>query len=147
MCINLEVSFLLFNSNYTINKLTTILTFLFTSRLTSGTNTYHIHIESLEIENLYLLINITITGVEISEFVGYDLGLKAVKPFSEGSLVLTVPRKVMMTENDARESSLSEFIVMDPLLQNMPNITLALFLLLEKNNPGKINFIFYAYIL
>lgn len=59
------------------------------------------------------------------------------KPFSEGSLVLTVPSKVMMTENDARDSSLSEFIAKDPLLQNMPNITLALFLLLEKNNLGR----------
>lgn len=78
-----------------------------------------------------------VTGVEISEFAGYDLGLKAVKPFSEGGLILTVPSKVMMTENDARDSSLSEFISMDPLLQNMPNITLALFLLLEKNDQGR----------
>ncbi|XP_026330647.1 histone-lysine N-methyltransferase setd3 [Hyposmocoma kahamanoa] len=74
-------------------------------------------------------------GVEICEFIGYDLGLKAVKPFSEGSLILKVPSKVMMTEKDARDSSLSEFIGKDPLLQNMPNITLALFVLLEKNNP------------
>lgn len=74
-------------------------------------------------------------GTEISEFAGYELGLKAGKAFTEGSLILTVPAKVMMTEKNAQESDLAEFIAVDPLLQNMPNITLALFLLLEKNNP------------
>ncbi|KAJ2951669.1 hypothetical protein O0L34_g13829 [Tuta absoluta] len=74
-------------------------------------------------------------GVEIAEFDGYDLGLKAAKDFPEGSLILTVPSKVMMTEKNAQDSDLSAFITMDPLLQNMPNITLALFLLLEKTNP------------
>ncbi|KAJ0176061.1 hypothetical protein K1T71_008235 [Dendrolimus kikuchii] len=73
-------------------------------------------------------------GVQISEFEGYDLGLKATKTFTEGSLILTVPAKVMMTEKDAQDSDLADFIAVDPLLQNMPNITLALFLLLEKNN-------------
>ncbi|XP_063538593.1 actin-histidine N-methyltransferase [Cydia strobilella] len=73
-------------------------------------------------------------GIDIQEFEGYDLGLVAKKEFKEGSLVLTVPRKLMMTEQNARDSTLSEFIAVDPLLQNMPNITLALFLLLEKNN-------------
>lgn len=78
------------------------------------------------------------TGIQISEFKGYDLGLKAIKNFTEGSLILMVPAKVMMTEKDAQESDLADFIAVDLLLQNMPNITLALFLLLEKNNPGKI---------
>ncbi|XP_026728696.1 histone-lysine N-methyltransferase setd3 [Trichoplusia ni] len=74
-------------------------------------------------------------GVEISEFEGYELGLKAKKDFKEGSLILTIPSKVMLTEKSAKESELATFISVDPLLQNMPNITLALFLLLEKNNP------------
>ena len=78
------------------------------------------------------------TGIEISEFEGYELGLKATKEFKEGSLVLTVPTKVMMTEKDAKESELGSFITVDPLLQSMPNITLAMFLLLEKHNPGKL---------
>lgn len=69
------------------------------------------------------------------------MGLKATKEFPEGSLVLTVPSKVMMTENNAKESSLSEFISVDPLLQNMPNITLALFLVLEKSKAGVLFFI------
>ncbi|CAG9788151.1 unnamed protein product [Diatraea saccharalis] len=73
-------------------------------------------------------------GVKIAEFEGYELGLKTTKDFKEGSLILTVPANVMMSERNAQESELSEFIKVDPLLQNMPNITLALFLLLEKNN-------------
>lgn len=80
-------------------------------------------------------------GIEISEFEGYELGLKAVKEFKEDSLILTIPTKVMMTEKSAQESELSAFIKVDPLLQNMPNITLALFLLLEKNNPGNVQII------
>lgn len=88
--------------------------------------------------NLELMLPFTISGVEIAEFEGYELGLKATKDFAEGSLILTIPSKVMMTEKNARESTLSEFIAIDPLLQNMPNITLALFLLIEKNNPGKL---------
>ncbi|XP_068628869.1 actin-histidine N-methyltransferase [Battus philenor] len=74
-------------------------------------------------------------GVEISSFDGYDLGLKATKDFPEDSLILTVPSKVMMTEKDALESDLGAFIKVDPVLMNMPNITLALFLLLEKSKP------------
>lgn len=92
------------------------------------------------ISNIFSLVSklfCFIPGIEISEFDGYDLGLKATKQFKEGSLVLTVPSKVMMTEKNAQESNLAAFIAIDPLLQNMPNITLALFLLLEKINPGK----------
>ncbi|CAK1582718.1 unnamed protein product [Parnassius mnemosyne] len=70
--------------------------------------------------------------VEISNFEGFDLGLKAMKDFPEDSLILTVPSKIMMSEKDALESELGLFINLDPILKNMPNITLALFLLLEK---------------
>ncbi|XP_053608215.1 actin-histidine N-methyltransferase isoform X2 [Plodia interpunctella] len=77
-------------------------------------------------------------GVEIGEYEDYELGLKAVNNFKEGSLLLTVPTNVMMTEQNARESNLAAFINVDPLLQNMPNITLALFLLLEKNKDDSV---------
>ncbi|KAF9807825.1 hypothetical protein SFRURICE_000606, partial [Spodoptera frugiperda] len=76
---------------------------------------------------------VQLDGIEIAEFEGYEFGLKATKEFKEGSLLLTVPSKLMMTEKNAKESELGSFS--DPLLQNMPNITLALFLLLEKNDP------------
>ncbi|KAJ8720285.1 hypothetical protein PYW07_012328 [Mythimna separata] len=78
---------------------------------------------------------VQLDGIEISEFKGYEMGLKAIKEFKEGSLILTVPTKVMMTEKNAKESELGNFITVDPLLQSMPNITLAMFLLLEKHNP------------
>lgn len=84
---------------------------------------------------LFIFIN-CISGIEISEFEGYDLGLKATKDFPESSLLLTVPRKLMLTAQEAADSDLNAFITIDPLLQNMPNITLALFLLSEKSNPG-----------
>lgn len=77
-----------------------------------------------------------ILGIEISDFEGYELGLKAINKFDEGSLLLTVPNKVMMSEKNTRESDLSTYINVDPVLQNMPNITLALFLLYEKTCPG-----------
>ncbi|XP_026749451.3 actin-histidine N-methyltransferase [Galleria mellonella] len=92
----------------------------------------------LNIENFLKWLNenvATFEGVEIGEFEGYEFGLKATKNFKEGSLLLTVPSKLMLTVQNAKESELSDFISVDPLLQNMPNITLSLFLLLEKNNP------------
>lgn len=85
---------------------------------------------------LYLLRDLLFSGVEISEFEGYDMGLKATKDFNEDSLILTVPGKVMLSEKDAIESELSSFINVDPVLKNMRNITLALYLLLERNKSG-----------
>lgn len=76
-------------------------------------------------------------GIEIGDFGEYELGLKAKKNFPEDSLLLTVPSKVMMSERDAVKSELGHFINFDPILKNMPNITLALFLLLEKSKEGK----------
>ncbi|XP_013173018.1 PREDICTED: histone-lysine N-methyltransferase setd3 [Papilio xuthus] len=74
-------------------------------------------------------------GVEISEFEGYDMGLKATKDFPEDSLILTVPGKLMLTEKNAIESELNSFINVDPILMNMSNISLALYLLLERSKP------------
>ncbi|XP_045526319.1 actin-histidine N-methyltransferase [Pieris brassicae] len=72
-------------------------------------------------------------GLEIASFEDYEYGLKALKSFPEDSLLLTIPKQVMMTEIDAQKSDLSEFIKDDVLMQNMPNVTLALFLLFEKS--------------
>ncbi|VVC95399.1 unnamed protein product [Leptidea sinapis] len=74
-------------------------------------------------------------GVAISAFDGYGLGLKALKHFPDESLILTIPEKVMMTEQDAYNSELSGFIKKDLLMQTMSNVSLALFLLLEKSKP------------
>ncbi|XP_041981122.1 actin-histidine N-methyltransferase [Aricia agestis] len=73
-------------------------------------------------------------GIEVCEFEGYELGLKATKEFTEGSLMLTVPRKLMMSVSNAEQSELSQFLEIDPL-KVMPNYILAFYLLLEKQNP------------
>lgn len=73
-----------------------------------------------------------IDGVEIGEFDGYGYGLKAVKDIKEGDLLICVPRKLMMTTEFARTSELEFLCKNDPMLAHMPNIILALFLLLEK---------------
>ncbi|KAK9512653.1 hypothetical protein O3M35_001030 [Rhynocoris fuscipes] len=73
-----------------------------------------------------------IDGVEIGEFDGYEYGLKAVKDIKEGELLICVPRKLMMTTEFARTSELEFLFKNDPMLAHMPNIILALFLLLEK---------------
>ncbi len=79
-----------------------------------------------------------IEGVAIADFggAGQGLGLKVTKELKKGDLVLSIPRKVFMSTETARDSSLSELIVKDPMLQRMPNVALALHLLVEKNSPA-----------
>lgn len=71
-------------------------------------------------------------GIEISEFPGYDFGLKAKKEYPEGSPILRIPRKLMLTEDNTKQPNFSVLFEKDPLLQHMPNIRLALYLLVEK---------------
>lgn len=75
-------------------------------------------------------------GLSIEEFPGYELGIKAERDITEGSLVISVPRKLMMTLEAARKSVLGSLIDKDKMLQNMPNVTLAIFLLLQKFTPN-----------
>lgn len=71
-------------------------------------------------------------GAEIAEFSGYELGLKAKIDIKESSLVIAVPRDLMLTIEAAYSSALGALIDKDPLLSNMPNVSLTIFLLLEK---------------
>lgn len=71
-------------------------------------------------------------GLTIREYQGYELGLKTEKEISEGSLVIAVPRKLMLTTEAAKQSILGTLINKDRMLQNMPNVALAMFLLVEK---------------
>lgn len=73
-----------------------------------------------------------IEGVELGEFDGYGYGLKALRDVKEGDFMISVPRKLMMTTDLARNSELESLVRNDTLLMHMPNIILALFLLLEK---------------
>ncbi|XP_059484830.1 actin-histidine N-methyltransferase [Neocloeon triangulifer] len=74
-------------------------------------------------------------GVSISSFDGFELGLKAEKDFEEGDLLMAIPRKIMLTLENARISELGALLCKDPMLQHMPNVALSLLLLLEKFKP------------
>jgi histone-lysine N-methyltransferase SETD3 len=77
-----------------------------------------------------------IDGVEIDEFGTHGLGLKVSKELKKGDVVISIPRKVFMSTETAKDSSLSALIEKDPMLQRMPNVSLALHLLVEKNSPA-----------
>ena len=80
--------------------------------------------------------NFQLLGVEIDEFEHQGLGLKVTKEMKKGELVISIPRKVFMSTETAKVSSLSALIEKDPMLQKMPNVSLALHLLVEKNSPA-----------
>lgn len=76
-----------------------------------------------------------IDGVKIAEFPGYEYGLMAEKEFERGDLLLSIPRKLMLTVERAKESVLGSLLTSDAVLQHMPNVALALTLLVEKFTP------------
>lgn len=52
-------------------------------------------------------------GVEIAKFPDYDYGLKAMKDFSEGDLLIAVPRKLMITVENVKHSVLGNYLTMN----------------------------------
>ena len=79
---------------------------------------------------------IYIAGVEIEEFEHQGLGLKVTQELKQGDAVISIPRKLFISTETARISSLSALIEKDPMLKKMPNVALALHLLVEKNSPA-----------
>nr|XP_023021881.1 histone-lysine N-methyltransferase setd3 [Leptinotarsa decemlineata] len=71
-------------------------------------------------------------GCDIKEIEGFELGLEVNMQIPISSLVITVPRKLMMTAELASENELKGLVKKDQILNNMPNVTLAIFLLFEK---------------
>lgn len=71
-------------------------------------------------------------GMTIASFDGYDLGLKAELDIPEGSLLIGIPRKLMLTQECALKSSLAPLLEKDSILKGMPNVVLAMALLVEK---------------
>ncbi|KAJ8922590.1 hypothetical protein NQ315_007620 [Exocentrus adspersus] len=71
-------------------------------------------------------------GCSITEFKGYELGLRVNTDIPQSSLVLAVPRKLMMSIETAGKSELRHLMEKDQILKNMHNVTLSIFLLLEK---------------
>ncbi|XP_054718071.1 actin-histidine N-methyltransferase-like [Uloborus diversus] len=70
-------------------------------------------------------------AVKVKEISDKNFGLIAEKDIKENDPFLFIPRKIMMTENSASSSRLGPLISKDPVLQHMPNVQVAMHLLLE----------------
>lgn len=70
--------------------------------------------------------------VAIHNFENTGYGLKALKEIKADEVFLSVGRKLMITETNAKESELAPLMKKDRVLQGMPHVALALFLLSEK---------------
>jgi len=107
--------------------------FNMTRRLRAGSR--QIHIQSfLEWLDKY---GAKINNVQIHDYgaeQGY--GLKVTEPLKVGEKVISIPRKCFMSTETARDSTLSTLMEKDPMLRSMPNVALALHLVLEKNSPA-----------
>ena len=79
-----------------------------------------------------------VDGVEITEVGerGGELGLKATKALKLGDVTLTIPRKLMMSLDTAKNSEIGRLIEKDLMLQKMNNVALSLHVLLEKTSPA-----------
>lgn len=71
-------------------------------------------------------------NLELDFFPNYGLGVKTLTKLPFAKLAITIPRQLMLTEENAKSSMLSDLIAKDPILEGMPNVALALFLILEK---------------
>ncbi|KAF6211838.1 hypothetical protein GE061_012354 [Apolygus lucorum] len=85
-----------------------------------------------ELTKWMLKFGAKIDGVEIKEMEDFGYGICATRDFAEGEFIISVPRKLMMTTESAMKSELDYHIRNDPMLAHMPNVILALFVLLEK---------------
>ncbi|XP_013398256.1 histone-lysine N-methyltransferase setd3 [Lingula anatina] len=72
------------------------------------------------------------TAVSIRKFEHTGYGLEAKKEVQESQLLLTIPRKLMLTTESAKLTCLGSLVESDPLLQSMPTVVLALHLLIER---------------
>merc|ERR1719384_2082863 len=79
-----------------------------------------------------------IKGVEVADYGGQGLGLRVTRDIKQGEEVIRVPQKAMMSVDTAKSSSIGTLIEKDPLLQTMPNVVLAVHLLIERNSPASI---------
>ena len=79
-----------------------------------------------------------IKGVEVADYGGQGLGLKVTEDLKKGEEVIRIPQKAMMSVDSAKASSIGTLIEKDPLLQTMPNVVLAVHLLIERNSPASI---------
>lgn len=73
---------------------------------------------------------VNVDGTSIVGFTGYDLGLRAERDFLENELILEIPRRLIFSTQTAAPELKS--LKHDPLIQQMPQVALAIALLVEK---------------
>lgn len=71
-----------------------------------------------------------VDGASVAEFPGYDLGLKAERNFLENELILRIPRGLIFSIHNAAPELIT--LQNDPLIQHMPQVALAIALLIER---------------
>lgn len=72
-----------------------------------------------------------INGVKIATFPNYEWGLQAVRDLAEDEMIIGIPRKLMVTAESIQDSLLGPLLTTDTMVKHMPNVALALFLLVE----------------
>mgnify|MGYP002715762564 CR=1 FL=1 len=70
-------------------------------------------------------------NVTIKHFNEMGYGLEATKDLEESELICAIPKNVMMTLDNVKVSPLKYLYENNPILKNMGNVALALFLILE----------------
>ncbi|XP_015587046.1 histone-lysine N-methyltransferase setd3 [Cephus cinctus] len=75
-----------------------------------------------------------VDGASIAEFPGFELGLKAEKDFIQNQLMLEIPRKLILSVESAAPELTS--LQNDPLVQHMPQVALAIALLIERHKEN-----------
>lgn len=78
-----------------------------------------------------------LNGVSISHFDDYDYGLKADLEIEKDDVIILIPRNIMMSLEDIVKSPLRVLFGEDPMLKEMPNIALAIFLMIERFKPSE----------
>ncbi|XP_075233927.1 SET domain containing 3 [Lycorma delicatula] len=78
-----------------------------------------------------------INGVGIANFPGYELGIQAKRDLAEGEMLIGIPRKLMMTVDSVQCSLLGPLLSGDTMVRHMPNVALALLLLVERFRKDK----------
>ncbi|XP_060530828.1 actin-histidine N-methyltransferase isoform X2 [Cylas formicarius] len=73
-----------------------------------------------------------LNGCSISKFDGYDLGIKADTDVAESSLIISVPKRLVLSVENAHVNVLEELTRKMGPLGTMTNVLLAMYLLVEK---------------
>lgn len=71
-------------------------------------------------------------GVQIQQYPNLEFGLQANRPFKEGERFVTVPRKVILSLDNNLSNVAAALLSQLPVLDTMPNVKLAMALIVER---------------